>query len=167
MKSTRWRRHSSINLHLLLLLLPTVLLTGCVVLPVPHVTKESPRTLGRVVDAETGAPVEGAVVQLTTVDDWNQKPQPGAHARTGADGTFELGSRYNFHLALYANPSWAIHFPPGSYWEGKLLVTREYYAPLSFRFPHSWHGGRDRNWVHVGDLRLGRRRTESPCPPQP
>ena len=148
---------TTMKLRLSILLITPALLTGCIVLPVPHVTKKSPRTLGRVVDAETGASVDGAVVQLTTVGGWNRKPRPGPRATTAADGSFSFGSRYNFHIALYANVSWALHFPPGSYWEGKGLVTREGYEPLSFYFAERWRArDRDRSWVHVGDLRIAR-----------
>jgi len=146
-----------VKMHVSILIVMPVLLTGCIVLPVPHVTKKSPRTLGRVVDAATSAPIDGAVVQLTTVDDWNRKPCPGPRTTTAADGSFDLGSSYNFHLGLYANVSWAVHFPAGSYWEGTGLVTCAGYEPLPFHFSPSWQDkNRDRTWVQVGDLRLAR-----------
>jgi hypothetical protein len=140
-----------------ILLMMPVLLTGCIVLPVPHVTKKSPRTLGKVVDDATSAPVDGAVVQLTTVGAWNRSPCPGRRTTTGADGRFELSSSYNFHLGLYANVSWAVHFPAGGYWEGTGLVTCAGYEPLFFHFSPSWQTeSRDRTWVQVGELRLTR-----------
>lgn len=146
-----------VKMRLCILLVMSVLLTGCIVLPVPHVTKSSPPTHGKVVDAESGTPVDGAAVQLTTSGAWDGKPRSGALTTTAADGTFHLGSRYNFHLGLYANLSWALHWPPGSYWEGKGLVTRDGYEPLSFDFSERWRTtDRDRNWVHVGDLRIAR-----------
>src|SRR5687767_906171 len=148
--------------HFVILLLATIFLTGCIVLPVPHVTKKSPRVDGRVVDAESGKPVDGAVVQLTTVGAWDtDKRVMGTSTTTGADGSFHLRTRYNFHLGLYANPSWALHWPPGSYWRGALSVVREGYARLSFGYPERW---RDTNAIHVGDLKLVRTEHSGPPP---
>ena len=111
-------------------------------------------------DAATGRAVDGAVVQLTNVGDWDRDLRSDATAKTKTEGDFHLGARYNFHLALYANLSWALHFPPGSYWEGELSVTREGYWPLSFHFSERWQ---DSNSVRVGELRLVRtERTASP-----
>ena len=153
------RRRSCIGmkLHFPIFVVAAVLLTGCIALPVPHVTKKSPRTLGQVLDAATGAPVGGAVVWLTTMDEENRKPYLGPRTTTSADGSFDLGSSYNFHLGLYANVSWTMHFPAGSYWEGRGLVTCAGYEPLPFYFSERWRTrDRDRDWVHVGDLRVTR-----------
>src|SRR5437870_2828786 len=96
-------RTSCMKLHLLISLLAAVLLTGCIVLPVPHFTKKSPGIDGRVVDAATGRAVDSAVVQLTNVGDWDRDLRSDATAKTKTEGDFHLGARYNFHLALYAN----------------------------------------------------------------
>ncbi len=66
---------------------------GCVLLPIPHVRMVCGPICGTVVDAQTGQPIEAAVVQAD---------YPGRAVRTvqtDAQGEFRLPARYRFHYA--------------------------------------------------------------------
>src|SRR5438105_2943211 len=72
----------------LLPFLPIVcMLGGCIF---PHTTMRSPEIGGRVLDARTGAPVQGAKVFL--YDD------PSTSCKSDATGHFRLRETRNFHL---------------------------------------------------------------------
>jgi hypothetical protein len=71
-------------------ILVTCLLAGCVV-PIPHTTLRSSELQGRVLDARTREPIQGAKVFLTY--------QPSVSCRTDSSGHFRLKATYNFHLA--------------------------------------------------------------------
>src|SRR5256885_3435418 len=113
-----------------------VVLTGCVAVPLPHITRKSPRVSGRVVDGATDRPIESAVVQLITTEGgaanhaWSGDVRPGPTAKTGANGRFRIGTKFNFHLFWYANVSWQFHWPTGAYWDGQLLVKHNGYSDL-------------------------------------
>lgn len=141
-----------------ILLTLSFLLTGCIVLPVPHVTRKSPRIQGRILDAETGQPLNNAVVQFDTLDDSPGKWRAGASAATGPDGNFQLEPGYNFHFAVYANLSWARHFPGGTYWYRTLTVSRDGYRQLRYEYPKAW---KDTNLVFVGNLKLQKNESAS------
>lgn len=133
--------------RLLIMIACSVVLTGCIAVPLPHVTRKGPSVRGKVVDQVTGKPIEGALVELITREGgarhyaWSGgDPQPGPTAKTGADGEFHVWTGFNFHLFWYANVSWQFHWPTGAYWGGQLLVTREGYSDLKPPVLHGWNG---------------------------
>jgi len=110
---------------------------------------------GRIVDAETGKPIERAVVSLKNheAQDFrhasvSDDSRPGASTISRSNGTFHIGSRYNLHLLWYANPSWQFHIPFGTYWLGEVEVSCEGYNTLAVTSP----GGSSAH--DFGDLRL-------------
>lgn len=115
-----------------------VLVSGCIVVPLPHVTKRSPGLEGHVRDATTGQPIAGATVELVTHEgqarDYamvGHDTRQGARVRTGDDGSFDIGPRYNFHLLWYANPSFHFHVPFGTFWLGESTISRDGYRSVS------------------------------------
>jgi 5-hydroxyisourate hydrolase-like protein (transthyretin family) len=127
-------------------------LTGCFVVPVPHWSQQSPRLSGRVVDASNGKPIVGATVQVTNRSETHGELYAGATAKTGANGEFRLGARYNLHFVYYANASWHLSLPLGSYWTGELRVAHANYKPMCFTEPDEVRD--HRSPVFVGELRL-------------
>jgi hypothetical protein len=135
------------------------LLTGCIVVPIPHTSRKSPAIEGRVVDSND-RPVQGARIELQnekayarTGDDLSVA---GARTETGADGRFNLSQRYNLHLLWYANPSFHFRFPGGAFWTGRLTVARD-------GFYTKTHDTGSKTNGHVGDLHL----TPTPFTPRP
>ena len=125
----------------LLLALSAFALSGCIVVPLPHVTQRSPHLHGMVVDEISGLPVKDATIQLSAAHQgqtrdyasWNTEQQsgPAPTAKTRPDGQFDVGAKYNFHLLWYANPSFQFHVPSGNYWLGRLFISHEGYQTLS------------------------------------
>ncbi len=115
--------------------------TGCVFpAPVPHVTKRSPSLEGYVRDAQTGLPISGATVELVNRRAQDRhyasnadEARTGARTRTGEDGRFQLGPRYNFHYLGMWTPSFIFHVPDGNYWLGASTVRCEGYHSVSLR----------------------------------
>jgi hypothetical protein len=84
-------------------LLVTILLPGCIALPIPHQHPYSPALSGTVIDAETAAPVAGAEVRLegTTIS-----PPLISTARAGTDGRFSvIASKRALWLPLWFGPA--------------------------------------------------------------
>ena len=106
------------------------LLTGCV--PFPHTTERSPEVQGRVLDARTHAPIQGAKVSLT------QSPQLSTY--TDAAGHFRLRATRNFHLAYIA---------PEGHWPNRrdnyVAISHTNYFPFGF---DDYMGG------NIGDILL-------------
>lgn len=130
-------------------------LSGCVIVPLPHVTQESPRVTGRIIDSATGRPLSNAVVQLwsrAASDMAYATPREvqlaGARAVSAADGHFQIRPRYNFHFVYYANPSFYFHLPFGRYWVGELTVKKTNYSERYF------HARGDPPDTEIGDLKL-------------
>jgi hypothetical protein len=121
------------------------------VFPVPHLSRQSPRLKGRVVDAASGNPIQGASVQVLNRGDAHGDLYAGAIAKTKANGEFRLGATYNLHLLYYCNPSFQFSLPLGSYWKGELRVTHAGYASLSYSVVDV---EKREAPVAVGDLRL-------------
>jgi hypothetical protein len=66
------------------------MLTGCV--PIPHTTEMSREVRGRVLDARTHAPIQGAKIFLTNI--------PKVSCTTDSAGYFWLKATHQFHLAF-------------------------------------------------------------------
>jgi hypothetical protein len=110
------------------LCLLSALLSGCVVLPIPHTSPAGYDYHGQVVDARTRRPLAGAKVRM---DD-----RPRSSVVTEADGKFAVSAGSHFHLLYYANPSWSAGIPPGLTYSKVLLIEKPGYR--SFRWdPHS------------------------------
>jgi hypothetical protein len=128
----------------------TTLLTGCIVIPIPHTSTKSPAIQGRVVDSND-RPVKGARIELQNKKAWARTGADlsvaGARTKTGADGRFNLWPRYNLHLLWYANPSFQFHVPGGAFWTGRLTVSRE-------GFYSTTHDTGSKTSGQVGDLHL-------------
>jgi hypothetical protein len=132
--------------------------TGCVVVPLPHVTRKSASVSGKVVDGATGRPIEGAFVEVVINEGgarrhaWSGgEKHPGPAARTRADGEYHVGTGLNFHALWYANVSWQFHWPSGAYWSGRLRVKREGYSDLTTEVLRDWNGEYS---VRAPDIRL-------------
>src|SRR5271169_6536094 len=123
--------------HVFLYAIAAVVLVGCMVFPVPHLSQQSPRLSGSVVDSATGRPIEGASIQITNRGDAHGDLYPGPIITTRANGEFRLGARYNLHLLYYWNPSFQFSLPLGSSWTGDLRVAPAAYEPLSVRVPEA------------------------------
>ena len=93
------------------------LIIGC--LPVPHTTERSAEVQGRVVDARTHVPIQGAKVFLT------ESPQVSTY--TDADGHFHFKATRNFHLA---------YVPPEGDWpkrkDNYIEISHTNYLPYGF-----------------------------------
>jgi hypothetical protein len=124
-------------------------LSGCIALPIPHTTKQSPGLDGRVVDLE-GRPVKGARIEVEVHECYSRSEYDstiGARTRTGSDGRFSLWPRYNFHFIWYANPSFQLHLPGGSSWTGRVAIRHDSFNYLMIYGTVATNG-------HVGDLHL-------------
>ena len=99
------------------------LLTGCMI-PFPHTTQRSPEVHGRVLDARTHAPIQGATVFLTEY--------PKVSCTSDADGYFRLKATHNFHL-LFIVAGEAGHWPSGKDWLPYITVARTNYAAHRIR----------------------------------
>lgn len=148
------------SLRLFLVAVLASVLCGCVVVPLPHYTRSSPRLTGRVLDAG-GKPVGGAVVQVIVHKGQRRgttysEDLPGASAHTDESGRFLVDTHYNFHLLWYANVSWDFHLPFGDYWSGEILITRDNH-PFRLRVLDYWAGEPS---VTVGELRLTNTETQ-------
>jgi hypothetical protein len=128
----------------------TTLLTGCILVPLPHTSTKSPAIEGRVVDSND-QPVEGAHIVLENCKAWGPTDEDwsvhGARTTTGADGRFNLWPRYNLHLLWYWNPSFQFSIPGGAFWTGQLTVS---YGPF---YTRTYDTGSTTNG-HVGDLHV-------------
>ena len=108
-------------------LLMLALLTGCIW---PHTTMRSSEVRGRVLDAKTRLPIEGAKVFFV-----QRPPHP---TYTDAAGYFHLKTTRNFHFA---------YLPPEGDWperkDSAMQISHTNYIPLG----GSWSGD-------VGDILL-------------
>jgi hypothetical protein len=91
------------------------LITGC--LPIPHTTPRSDDVHGRVLDAHTRAPIQGAKIFLAV--------KPHHPTYTDANGHFDMKATRNFH--------WAYLAPEGEWPNNKdstMEITHTNYLPL-------------------------------------
>lgn len=108
------------------------LLTGC--LPIPHTTDRSGEVRGRVLDARTRAPIQGAKIYFVN--------SPHHPTHTDATGYFHMKAIRNFH--------WAYVTPEGD-WPGRkdkgIEVSYPHYLPHGF-LPDTTRS------IDVGDILL-------------
>jgi len=113
----------------LILLIVPVLLSGCVILPLPHTSPAGVDFRGQVVDAHTRRPLEGAKVSIEGLR--------RSAVVTAADGQYAVSSGSNFHLIYYANPSWSLGLPVGES-RNVLLVEKDGYRSFRMDAYHDW-----------------------------
>jgi hypothetical protein len=109
--------------RILLILIPALCLTGCIMLPIPHDEWLSPKFSGVVRDAETGAPLAG--VKVTLSDYRRSENEIGAIAtRSDEKGRFTVVvSRRATWLPIWLGPAEGTQ-------QGKVLFELEGYAPV-------------------------------------
>jgi hypothetical protein len=84
--------------------LALVLMVGCLI-PYPHTSVRSPEFSGRVVDAETHAPISGAKIWVIG--------HPQTSCETDATGRFRLKETHNFHVGVVVVPGGGGELPQG------------------------------------------------------
>jgi hypothetical protein len=99
--------------------IPLILLLGLAAgcLPIPHTTEHSPEVRGKVLDARTHAPIQGAKVFLYD--------HPRTSCETDSAGYFCLRATHNFHLAYVAPEG---NWPQGTYYDTVDFSHRGYAA---------------------------------------
>lgn len=109
---------------LTLLALVLSLMGGC--LPWPHTTPRSAEVWGRVLDAKTHAPIQGAKVCFVQ--------DPPHTTYTDKDGYFHMPATRNFHLGYTEGGGWpdnkiasmvishTNYFPVGGDWSGNVEI---------------------------------------------
>src|SRR6266404_3389361 len=100
---------------------------GCA--PYLHTTPRSPEVRGRVLDARTRTPVEGAKVFLTE--------HPSVSTVSDGEGYFRLKVTRNFHYAATVPEG---HLPAPEYWGAAITVSRTNYITYL-------QAGPDARWV--------------------
>src|SRR5438445_5464929 len=91
-------------------------LSSCV--PMPHTTPRSDEARGRVLDAATRAPIQGARIFLTK--------HPGVSCESDSEGYFRLKKTRNFHFAVIPPDG---RWPYGEFWEPHVTVAHRKYSP--------------------------------------
>lgn len=108
-----------------ILLIGSLSICSCVIVPLPFTSDKSPEFRGKVVDSVTKKPVVAAHV-------WANGGERHKVA-TNQDGDFIVKPRKNFHLILYQNPSFGFGLPNGSRTE-VLMLEAPGYHPLTLDF---------------------------------
>ena len=91
---------------------------GCI--PMPHTTTRSLEIRGRVLDARTHAPIQGAMVFLTE--------QERVSCKTDTAGSFWLKETHNFHMGFVPPEG---HWPQQKYWsDHPVTISHTNYTPL-------------------------------------
>jgi hypothetical protein len=115
-------------MRLLPFILALVLLTGCLVVPIPHTTVRATGIEGTVLDARTHAPIAGALIYRTE--------HPEASCHTDSSGHFLLKEIRNWHYAKVLGAGGESHLPDQEYWSDyRLTVLHTNYA--------TWDSDRD------------------------
>lgn len=103
-------------------------LVGCV-LPYPHRTLRSAEVRGRVLDARTHEPIQGAKVFFSK--------HPQLSALTDVAGCFRIPATHSFHLLAFAPEG---HWPADKYWSPEITISDEGYVPHSFHNESPYKG---------------------------
>jgi hypothetical protein len=97
-------------------------LTGCLF---PHTTERSPVIHGRLLDANTRAPIQHAKVFLTE--------HPKVSCKSDAEGRFRLKATHHFHL-IFVPAGEGGHWPSGGIdWAPYVTVSHSNYVPSEVR----------------------------------
>ena len=106
------------------LLLALPLLNGCIVLPIPYTMRGSGTFHGRVLQADTKSPVQGAVVEVLGY--------PKTATSTTSDGEFTVGPGRKFYW--YTVIGFHQHIVPEPVWptlSTSIMVSHPAYAALT------------------------------------
>jgi hypothetical protein len=95
---------------------------GCV--PIPSADERSPEISGRILDAVTGQPIQGARIALTE--------HPSTSALSDSSGHFKLHATHNIHLITILGPCIA-HWPEGKYYNDTLDISHLNYVSRQIR----------------------------------
>jgi hypothetical protein len=100
-------------------------LTGCV--PYPHTSLRSPEITGRILDAFTHTPIEGAKIFFPDY--------PNVSCKSGADGKFRLKATHNFHWGgIPPEGNW----PKGKDYGAAIAVSHAGYLDYVQKGPDDW-----------------------------
>ena len=110
------------------------LFAGCI--PYPHTSERSREVRGRVLDARSHAPIEGARIFLTD--------HPATMCTTDATGSFRLKATHNFHFGVIPPEG---DWPEQKYYWNKVTILYTNYVPREL----------DNFVTDVGDILLERR----------
>ena len=103
------------------------LLTSCI--PYPHTTQRLAEVHGRVLDARTHAPVEGAKIVLTE--------HPQFSCKTDSSGYFRLKEIRNFHLGgTPPEGDW----PARQWWWPHITISHPQYTPCEINSEYTDKG---------------------------
>lgn len=101
------------------------LLEGCI--PLPHTTERTPEIYGRVLDARTHLPIQGAKIFLSS--------HPNISCISDSTGHFKLNATHNFHLgSVPPEGDW----PPRKYWGAAITVLCTNYVTFVQHGPDDW-----------------------------
>jgi hypothetical protein len=101
------------------------LLAGC--LPFPHTTERSPEVRGRVLDAITHTPVQGAKIFLSD--------HPDVACWSDSAGHFRLRATSNFHWGLTVPEG---DWPRRKYWGSAVAISCVGYEDYTQNGPDDW-----------------------------
>jgi len=120
----------------------TLVLSGCIALPIPHDRQVTPLLAGRVIDNVTGNPVVNARVRVTAPSSASSAASSGsatAETTTDADGQFQLAAYQRAQLYTVV-----LLAPFEGFCTGDFTVTREGYKTVTFTeqyfFPANFNG---------------------------
>jgi hypothetical protein len=100
--------------------LTLAMLTGCII-PYPHRTLRSAEIVGRILDARTHSPIQGAKIILSE--------HPEVSCTSDSTGHFRLKATHNFHLAVIGDGE-ASHWPAEEFWWPHITVWHPNYLSL-------------------------------------
>ncbi|MBX7255348.1 MAG: carboxypeptidase-like regulatory domain-containing protein [Candidatus Hydrogenedentes bacterium] len=120
---------------------------GCIIpVPIPGKEKVSDELFGRVIDAQTKAPIEGVKVRVVGYSDSDSEARK-AHrpeTTTDRDGKFHLPADQHFYLVSFHTPCPIYHFPPTGEHSSTLLLTHpDYETRRVSSFEYAPSGQRD------------------------
>lgn len=127
-----WKFFGSFRFPLLFSILS--LYTGCI--PDPHTSTRSPEIDGRVLDAHTHAPIEGAKIFFPD--------HPDVSCKSDAAGYFRLKPTHNFHLGGYPPEG---DWPSRKFYGARVAISHPNYLSYVPTSP-------DDDWAHKGDIFL-------------
>ena len=137
------------SMRLILSVVSAGSLSGCI-WPVPTTSQRSPEISGRVVDATTQQPIQGALIALH--DDTN------INAHTDAFGTYRLHATRNVHLVTLLSAC-SVDYPAGKHYSDRMDVSHPQYIPMAVyaqerRDPQSTNWSTNRQALQLQDITM-------------
>jgi hypothetical protein len=133
-------------------------LAGCV-LPEVRNSIKSPAIYGRVLDATTKAPIQGATIAFVE--------KPSINCQTGADGAFAIDATHNVHFLMLLGPCGA-DWPEGHYYT-TWKISKAGYQERTMDIYQGELREKDKNdeKLHLKDVLLVPTKSEPNQPAQP